>query len=201
MSKTLALLKSLEDQRAGKKDESRKNAAPACPANGGVPRTVRAISAKAISFWIISVIIVLLLLILLIFDQKLFTMIKENTAENFSTGEKLNKIESILTDYSRQANVNRDVIKKLSDILESLDTRLKDTEEKLTQFKDITEEKITQLKETADTQVSAIQLLTKEKDKLLDKISSLETEVDKFKAENATHAAAVNVTTATTVIE
>ncbi|GEM_PF-6898502 len=186
MSKTLALLKQIE--------ESKKNAGP-------VTRAGRDVSAKTVSFWIISMIIVIMLLILLIFDQKLFSMIKENSAENFLTGEKLNKIEAILTDYSRQANVNRDVIKKLNDILETLDSRLKETEDKLTQFKDTTEEKISQIKEATDTQVSSIEKLTKEKDKLIDKISFLETEVEKFKAENETHAAAANVTTATTVIE
>ncbi len=193
MSKTLALLKHLEEQRAGKKGNK-----------GDCPRpleTVPAfgISAKTVSFWIISVIIVIMLLILLIFNQKLFSMIKENTAENFAASEKLNKIEAILTDYSRQTNVNRDIIKKLSDILESLDIRVKDTDDKLTQFKDTTEEKITQLKETADTQVSTMQSLIKEKDKLFDKISSLETEVEKIKAENA--ARAVTNTTTTALIE
>ncbi len=186
MSKTLALLKHLE--------ESKKIAGP-------VPQTGRAISAKTLSFWIISVIIVIMLLILLVFDQKLLSMIRQNTAENFEASEKLNKIENLLTDYGRQASVNSDVIHKLSNLLDNIDTRLKETAEDITKLKEYNEEKFSQFKKSFDTQVSAIQSLTKEKDKLFDKVSLLETEIDKIKAENASRAAAANVTTATAVIE
>ncbi|MFH0807438.1 MAG: hypothetical protein V2A57_03385 [Elusimicrobiota bacterium] len=191
MSKTLALLKHLEEQKAVKE-------------NGNCPRkttATSAISAKTVSFWIVSVIIVIMLIILSVFDQKLLSMIRENTAENFLTSEKLNKIENLLTDYARQASVNSDVIHKLSNLLDNIDTRLKETADDVTKLKESNEEKFSQLKKSADTQVSAMQLLTKEKDELFDKIRSLETEIKKIKAENTSRAAAANVTNAAAVIE
>lgn len=181
MSKTLALLKNLETQKTS--------------------RAFIGMRAKTLSFWIVSVIIVIMLIILLVSDQKLLSMIRENTAENFSTGEKLNKIENLLTDYGRQASVNSDVIHKLSNLLDNIDTRLKETADDVARLKESNEEKFSQFKKSADTQVSAIQALTKEKDKLFDKISSLEIEITKIKAENASRAAAANVTTPAAVIE
>ncbi len=188
MSKTQALLKHFAEQKEKSSCHQKAN-------------VTSAISAKTIFFWIISVIIVIMLLMLLIFNQKLFSMVKENTAENFANSEKLNKIENMLQDYARQAKVNSDVIHKLSDLLEAIDTRLKETEENVAKLKESNEEKFAQLKETANTQVSAIQSLIKEKDTIYEKITSLETEIEKIKIENASRAAAANVTTSTAVIE
>ncbi len=184
MSKILALLKQAEEK-------------------GGCHRKVAvtsAISAKAVLFWIISVIIIIIFLTLLVFDQKLFTMVKENTAENYAAKEKLTNIENILTDCARQANTNSDVIRKLSGNIESMDIRIKDNEDKFTELKEAADEKFKRLKETSDTQLSSIQSLIKEKKSLFNKISAIETEILNIKMENAARAAS-NTTTTIALIE
>ncbi len=185
MSKTQALLKYFKEQKE-QENFQRKVTVPAL-----------GLSAKTLSFWIVSVIIVIMLLMLLIFDQKLFSMVKENAAENFANSEKLNKIENMLQDYARQASVNGDIIHKISGLLDKIETRLKDTEDNLATLKETNEEKFAQLKETVNTQVSAIQSLKKEKDTIFEKIISLETEIEKIKVENAKQAAS-NITSSIT---
>lgn len=202
MSKPLALLKHINEQRAAQQAKRAAKNHGDCHRMVTVTSTMPALglSAKAVLFWIISVIIIIMFLTLFVFDQTLFTMVKENSVDNFTTNEKLAKIENTLTDYARQANINSEVIKKLNGIIESMDIRIKDNEDKFTELKDSSDEKLSRLKETSDTQLSSIQSLIKEKKSLFDKISALESEILNIKLENAARTAS-NTTTTTALIQ
>lgn len=195
MSKTLDLLKQAEEQKSTKEGNNGD-----CPRVSGAVLPAFGLNAKAVLFWTISLSIIIMFLTLFVFDQKLYTMVKENTIDNFTTNEKLTKIENLLTDYTRQANTNNEVIKKLNGIIESMDIRIKDYEDKFTELKEATDEKLNRLKETSDAQLSSIQSLIKEKKTVFDKISALESEILNIKLENAARASS-SATTTTASIE
>lgn len=124
--------------------------------------------AKTFNIWILGLVVTAMFFTILGFNLRLFTLMKNYESEKNQVLGKLSKIEDLLNDYSQQLNNNYEITVKFNDTLVNLNNKVKDV---FTMIQD--------LEKSKDSQSFAIENLTKAKDTLFNRLSSLEAKINK----------------------
>lgn len=137
---------------------------------GTVPKGLGVEHARTSNAWILGIAVTIMFFVMLAYNIRIFNILKLNAFEKDEIFAKTGKIESLLKDYAQEIKSSYEVIKKSADILDKLNLELKEANTR-----------ISELKKDNDSLTFAIENLTKAKNTLFNKVSVLETEIEKFK--------------------
>ncbi len=121
------------------------------------------------SSWIMGLVTAIILLAILGVNLKFFLMLKNNTTERSAILTKLNKVEELLENNTRQMSAFSSDMKQVRAESSIINLKLQDIDTKNAQ-----------LEKDNDASKTVISNLTKAKDTLLDRINTLEVELGKL---------------------
>jgi FtsZ-binding cell division protein ZapB len=157
---TIDKLKQAEALRTGKYSES-SNKIQQQPLYNKAPTPESAKVSRTNTTWLIGLLFLTLVLSNLGFAFRLFFMMKGYASDTNSSLEKLSQVEKVVTDNANKINLLASEIKAMN--LKSQDNQAK----------------VTQLVKEANRQSAALENLTKTKEDLFNRVSSLESKLNK----------------------
>jgi len=126
---------------------------------------------KTFHIWIGGLAVTVMFFTVLGFNLRLFTIMKSYNTEKNEILAKLSKIEDSLNEGSQQITANAEMTKKFGDLLTDFDNKVKFANMKILEFE-----------HGEDAQTFAIENLTKSKDMLFSRVSSLEAKLEKLES-------------------
>ena len=166
MSKTINLLNNLERKRNGKRSFYAAHAKYNEPITKDVPQSKKKPKANKSKLWLIGAIFALFIALNFVLSFTLFAMMHKYKSEAHNTFAGLNEIKGILNENIKKVDSFTDDIKQLGKETQGISAAIKELSQK------------------TDSQSFAIENLTKAKNTLFNKVSSLEVELQSSKPTN-----------------